>query len=237
MYSIAVCDDDKDFAHMLLKTCGEIMSELGIPCRRNTYYSADDVLYACSRNVNIDLLILDIKLAEKNGIDLARELRERGINISIILISSDSSYLLDGYTVQPIYFLLKPFTREQLSKAISVDLRRRMRNKTITVKCEKKQVKIVSDSIYYLEVMDHTITIHTRSGEYATHSTLKQFLDMLPADQFCRCHNSYAVNLSFVSNISRTDGVALECSVKVPIGRKYYDELQQSFIKYVNCNI
>ncbi len=237
MYSIAVCDDDKDFAHMLLKTCGEIMTELGIPCRRNTYYSADEVLRAYQRSTSIDLLILDIKLAEKNGIELAKELRECGINVSIILISSDSSYLLDGYTVQPIYFLMKPFTRDQLSKAISVDLKRRMRNKTITVKCEKKQVKILSDSIYYLEVMDHTITIHTRSGDYVTHSTLKQFLDMLPADQFCRCHNSYAVNLSFVSNISRTAGASLECSVRVPVGRKYYDELQQSFIKYVNCSI
>lgn len=98
------------------------------------------------------------------------------------------------------------------------------------------QVEIIHESILYLEVMDHVLTIHTLSGNYDIRTTLTQILGMLPEEQFCRCHNSYAVNLARIADISRTAGITLDCSVNLPIGRKYYNDVQQRFIKFINRN-
>ena len=232
MYSIAVCDDNREFTQSLLKICGEILTAMNISCRLTGFYSAQEVLAACDKGEMPDLLILDIRLGQKNGIDLARRLRAREEEISIILMSADSSYLLDGYSVQPIYFLLKPISRDELSKAISVDLKRRLRNESITIRCGHSPVQVSVRGILYLEVMDHSITLHTVSGDYTTRASLSQILELLPPGEFARCHNSYAVNLSRVSGLSRGAGVTLDGHIRLPIGRKYYREFQPLFISH-----
>lgn len=214
--------------------CETILTDKEIPCQLELCHSTDEVLDNYMQGNPADLLILDIMLGEENGIAFARQLREHGDDTSIILISSSDSFLLDGYSVQPVYFLLKPFSREDLEKAILTDLERKRRNKKIMIKCDQKQVLLPLDSILYVEVMDHALTIYTHSGNYITRSTLVQLLEMLPANQFCRCHNSYAVNLARVTSLSRSSGITLDCSITLPVGRKYYEQFQQNFIHFIN---
>ena len=234
MYSITICDDDREFAFSLHGLCSKIMTASGVPFRISISCSLDELTHSFQNDKSVDLLILDIKFGERNGIDFARSLREQGYDTSIVLMSCDSSYLLEGYTVQPIYFLLKPVTREKLENAIAVDLERRRRSETVTVKCGQGLKALAVERIIYLEVMDHALTIHSRDGDVVSGLTLTQFLEMLPQDRFCRCHKSYAVHLGRIKSISRTDGIILESGQRIPVGRKYYEDLRHVMIEFAN---
>lgn len=231
MYSIAICDSDRESARSLHNLCAEILSDCAA-FRLSLYSSAEQLCRAISEKEEIDLLFLDIKLDDRNGIQLAKELRERGFNSSIVLMSSDSSYLLEGYTVQPIYFLLKPIAAENLKCAISADSEYRKRSETVTVKCGQRTVSLTVESIVYIKVMDHVLTIHTLLKDCEVGMTMNQLLNLLPEDRFCRCHKSYAVHLSKVKSLSRIGGAALEGEITVPVGRKYYAGLQRRLAEY-----
>ena len=233
-YTIGICDDDREFVKTMSRLCMNVMEKLKIPYVLREYYCEPEVLRFVAQGGKLDLLFLDIRLGSKNGIDLARILKERGEDISVVLMTVDESFILAGYSVQPIYFLLKPIDPAELEKAVRFDLKRRIWAKNIFIKCERKQIPVSVESILYLEVIDHLTTVHTRGADYISRTTFTELIDELPKSCFARCHNSFAVNLARVTHFSRSGGEVLDCRVTLPIGRKYYESLRKSFIEYVN---
>ncbi len=233
-YNVAVCDDDREFARTMSRLCTGTMEKLRTPFVLKTFNCEEEILRYISQGGRIDLLFLDIRLGRKSGIDLAKILKERGEEISVVLMSVDSSFLLEGYSVQPIYFLMKPIDPAELEKAVKIDLKRRMSTQNVFIKCDRKQIPVPVESIQYIEVIDHLTTVHTKTQDYVSRTTFTELIDGLPQSCFARCHNSFAVNLARVTHFSRAQGVVLDCRVTLPIGRKYFDNLKKRFIEYVN---
>lgn len=234
MYKIAICEDDAFIREDLRRLCDNILTDIHIEYSLSPFSTAEEVETALSSGFPFDLLILDIELGGKNGLELAKELRQQDNRISIIFVSSYENYLRDGYGVQPIHFLIKPVTREALTDAISTDLRlHRSHMPHINVRSGSRIVPVSSGDILYVEVMDHILHIHTRTEIIPSRSTLTGFLELLPTDIFCRCHNSFAVNLQQISNITHAS-ISLKNGATLPIGRKYYDDFQKAFIRYMN---
>lgn len=129
-YTVGICDDDREFVRQMSRICINIMEKLKVPCVLKEYYCEQEILRFVAQGGKLDLLFLDIRLGSKNGIDLARILKERGEDISVVLMTVDDSFLLKGYTVQPIYFLMKPIDPTELEKAVRFDLKRRIWTKT-----------------------------------------------------------------------------------------------------------
>ena len=233
-YIVGVCDDDAEFVRSMSRLCAETLERLKVKFVLKTFNCEEEVLRYIAQGGKTDLLFLDIRLGRKNGIDLAKMLRERGEQTSVVLMTVDSSFLLAGYSVQPIYFLMKPIDAAELEKAVKTDLKRRIWTKNIFIKCDRKQIPVPIESILYIEVIDHLTTVHTRTHDYVSRTTFTELVDELPRSCFARCHNSFAVNLARVSHFSRAQGVVLDCRVTLPIGRKYFDNLRQSFIEFMN---
>ena len=233
-YTIGVCDDDREFARTMSRLCAETMDRLNVPYVLKTFYCEEEVLRYIAQGGKTDLLFLDIRLGRKNGIDLARMLKERGEQTSVVLMTVDSGFLLAGYSVQPIYFLLKPIDTAELEKAVKIDLKRRVQTRNIFIKCDRKQIPVPVESILYIEVIDHSTTVHTRTRDYVSRMTFTELVDTLPQSCFARCHNSFVVNLARVTHFSRAQGVVLDCRVTLPIGRKYFDSFRKSFIEFMN---
>lgn len=233
-YNVAVCDDDREFARTMSRLCTGTMEKLRTPFVLKTFNCEEEILRYISQCGRIDLLFLDIRLGRKSGIDLAKILKERGEEISVGLMSVDSSFLLEGYSVQPIYFLMKPIDPAELEKAVKINLKRRMSTQNVFIKCDRKQIPVPVESIQYIEVIDHLTTVHTKTQDYVSRTTFTELIDGLPQSCFARYHNSFAVNLARVTHFSRAQGVVLDCRVTLPIGRKYFDNLKKRFIEYVN---
>lgn len=234
IYRLAICEDDDAIRAQLHSLCQEILTENSVEHSIMDFASAqklNDVLTVESNP--FDLLLLDIQMEGLTGMELAQSLRQRGDRVSILFVTGCEDYLPEGYSVQPIHFLLKPVSREALAAALHTDWQLNHRPKTAVLRIGSKMVSLPLADIRYIESYNHNIIVHQTEGDRTYFLSLTDFEKQMPRDQFCRCHNSYLVNMAFVEEIGRTE-LSLRGGVQLPIGRAYYKDLQSAFIRYMN---
>lgn len=187
-----------------------------------------------------DLLLLDINLNDpKDGIDIARKVNERyQLPFIFLTANSDSGTIERAKAVKPYAYLVKPYTKDELFAAVEIAFNnyRTAKNtleKTTTisqnrpftfVREQHRFIKIVFDSIVYIESMENYVVVHTKDDKKSTiRSTLNEFLQQLPTDKFYRTHRSYAVHADLIEHIEPTEIVVF--GHKVPLSNTYRAEL------------
>lgn len=233
MYRVAVCEDEKNLREDLCAQCAALLSGLQIEHTVTPYSSAEELEAAFSAGAEFSLLCLDILMDGKTGMKLAQELRERDDRTSILFITGSTEFLKDGYSVRPIQYLLKPVSREDLEQAIKTDLRLYHQPRTVTFRVAGRTFVLPAEDILCAESRDHGSVLHTTHGEQFILCPLSQMQEYLPKDRFCRCHNSFIVNLFHIRRVSSrtiylTDGRDLS------IGRRYMEQFQDQFVRYLN---
>ena len=161
-----------------------------------------------------DIVFLDIEMGGINGIDIARELPA---GIYLIFTTAYAEYAVDGFELNAIDYLHKPFSYSRFEKA---------KEEEITLKVEYKNVKIKIASIEYIEAMDNYIKIYLTDDDkpVLSQTSMKSIMEMLPEDRFMRVHKSYIVPLHKVANYTRRQLTLYHRAVEIPIGRVYADE-------------
>lgn len=234
-YRIAVCDDDETIRDEVCRMCGSVLQKKKICYDIMPFASAEALEKVLDNHAaEFDVLLLDIQMQGKSGMDLARSLREIGNRISIIFITGSEDYLLEGYSVQPLHYLLKPVSEDQLAKALETDLQLNRKGENIFLKAGNKTIAIQADQIVYIESFNHSITVRFRQKTVSYPVLLSVMQGELSRDpRFYRCHKSFIVNMDYVHEISR-NGILLSTGEEIPIGRSYYSAFQFAFVKYLN---
>ncbi|MBC9913473.1 LytR/AlgR family response regulator transcription factor [Chitinophaga varians] len=159
----------------------------------------------------IDLMFLDIQMPRLSGLQLLQSLQRPPL---VILVTAYEKYALEGYDLQVVDYLLKPFSFERFLKACqrASDLFRLQQPpapaRAITdffVNVEYAQVKIVVADIEYIEGLKDYIKIHLSSSPrpVLTRMTMKAIAEKLPADDFVRTHKSYLVAVKKITSVKR----------------------------------
>lgn len=234
-YRIAICDDDRNMLNEIVQMCGDILSQKDTAHKIRTFESSEELFNSICAGEGYDLLILDIQMDGMNGMELAHKLRSTNNRVSIIFVTACDSYLLEGYEVQPIYFLLKPVDKQRLESALMLDLALNHSPKSLAVRIGGKNINLVLSEIIYIESYNHQLIIHMTSAEQSVYTSLTAMEQQLPANSFSRCHNSYLIGLEHICEISRSE-VTLRNGVSLPIGRQYFKTFQQNFVSYMNKN-
>lgn len=236
MYRLAVCDDEQPVLDELCRMCGEILTRLDVEHEVVPFSSARELSGALrSGRERFDLLCLDICMEGKTGMELAHELRDRDDRTSILFISSSDDYLREGYSVRPIQYLSKPLRPEELEEALRGDLRRNHSPRFVTFRRGNRTSALPIAEILYVESRNHGICLHMVQEERSFAISLAEAEQMLPREQFCRCHNSFLVNMAAIQEFSRS-WVTLTGDRTIPVGRRYYEQAQSRFIRYLNAN-
>lgn len=234
MYRIAICEDERNIRGALVSLCNEILNEISIEHSVTEFSSAEELETELSDNPDaFDILLLDIQMDQKNGMELAKEQREKGNRISIIFITGCEEYLKEGYSVQPIQYLLKPVRKEELDRALKTDIRLNYTQKIIVLRKGVKTTALTVKDVVYIESFNHTLVIHMAGGDLSFPQTLSEITQALPENTFCQIHKSYLVNMEHIMELTRSEAV-LSNGVKLPVGRKYYNDAQLKFVRYIN---
>ena len=122
---------------------------------------------------------------------------------------------------------------EALRRAIETDLRLHHRPHSVTFCAGGRTLVLPIGDILYAESRNHGCVLHTARGEQFLPISLSQAEQTLPGDRFCRCHNSFLVDLSSIRQVNGrtlylTDGTDLT------IGRRYMDQFKNRFVRYLN---
>lgn len=144
--------------------------------------------------MNVTLIFLDINMPKLSGISFLKSMQDPQL---VILTTAYDDYALEGYELDVVDYLLKPFSFERFLQAISKVEGRLPDRKTshIFVKADQKTYKIDIDDIVYIESLGDYVTIHTNDKKITTYETL-QNMDQQLSRSFMRIHKSYIVSLA-----------------------------------------
>lgn len=147
----------------------------------------------------------------------------------LIFTTAYAQYALDGFDLDAVDFLHKPFSYERFDRAVNralrrMEVRRHSGGASITLKQEYNNVVVAVEDILYLEAMENYTKVHRCSGHYILSRTnLKKTLGLLPAGRFVRVHKSYVVALPYVAGYSHTQLRMKGDAAVIPIGRAYVE--------------
>lgn len=228
IFSIAICDDERVACSQLLDMIKAHKSSQNFLVK--TFYSGEALWeYVQENKFTFDLILLDIRLNEMNGIDVGKLLRESefGKDTEILYISGDESYAMDLFKFRPINFLIKPINQEKLLRDIDDAIQRRKRGaKTYTFSFEKVVHNIPLDDILYFEATTKIINIHLRNGDTKYfYGKIDDVKKKLKAPEFIQIHYSFLVNWNHIKTLN-ADSLMMDNNTSLNISRMYKKEVQ-----------
>ncbi|NIJ54660.1 LytR/AlgR family response regulator transcription factor [Dyadobacter arcticus] len=221
--------DDEELARELIATHLEKLAEFEVVDACANALEARKVL----QQTPVDLLFLDIEMPLMKGTDFFKNLLHKP---NVIFTTAYRDYALDGFNLNAVDYLLKPITFERLFQATEKflsqrsetlpDLPRTPRKDYIFIGKNRKQVKLLLDSILFIESFKDYITIHLPDEKHEIKYSISAFQKLLD-DRFIRIHRSYLINVHKVTAYTKQD---IEIQVhEIPIGEHYRTLVQQYF--------
>lgn len=239
--------DDEPLALRQIKNYIERVEKLELVALCSNAIEAKELL----KTEQVDLLFVDINMPDINGIDFVRGLTDPPL---VIFTTAYSEYALEGFRLDAVDYLLKPFSFDDFSrateKACSLRELHRMRderaasessiesidetadnNDYISIKSDYKVNLVRYNDIIYIESVGEYIRLHLKDGsKLTTLFRLKNMETELPQKNFMRVHRSYIVNIDYVSSFARGK-IYLSNGDYVPISINYRDTFREHFEK------
>ncbi len=187
----------------------------------------------------IDAVFVDINMPDLNGMDFVRSLSAPPM---VVFTTAYSEYAIEGFKVNAIDYLLKPFGLDDFKRAANkvkeqYDLRNTAtvssvdEDDALFLKTEYKVVRINIGDIRYVEGMSEYLRIYLddRPKPLIVLLSMKKLEERLPSHTFMRIHRSYIINLRKIQEVNK-NRVIMDADTYLPIGDMYKD----TFNAYIN---
>ncbi len=185
--------------------------------------------YQILQTRTVEIIFLDINMPKLSGIEFLRNLKSPPL---VIFTTAYSEYAMDGYELNIIDYLKKPFSFERFCKAYfraeEFFLLQQTANKNdvsekhsdfIFIKSDKKSIKVNISSIMYIEGLGDYIKIYLNDKKLITNLSMKKIENLLPKSQFYRIHKSFIISMDKVESI---EGNMVNINnMHLPIGNSY----------------
>lgn len=227
-------DDEPPALRVLASFCGR----LDFIDLQKTFVRTDEALDYLT-NFPVDLLFLDINMPALSGLDFHKLLPRP---ILVIFTTAYSEYAVDGFTLNAVDYLLKPFTFERFDQAVhkaqdAYRFRQQQAEESkptvLYVRADYRLYQIPLADILFIEGLDDYIKIHRQQDKpVVCRMTMKAILQQLPdtvrsAEGFIRVHRSFIVPLHRIEAVQNK--TILLAGREIPIGASYETEFFQQF--------
>lgn len=208
LYRIAIGDDDPGVLEELSGIASRCLEAQGLQPGTDyavdRYSSAPPLLARLkAEGDDYQLILLDVEFGGDNGLQVATALRQSGARFSLIYVTRYRDYVFDSFDTRPLHYLLKPVDADKLAELIREDYRRRYQDARLYLKTGSKHLSLAYQDIYAVEAALHRLVLHLKDGREEWNGSLTELAPRLPAWRFCRCHNSFLINLAHVTELVR----------------------------------
>lgn len=207
----------------------------------NTFNNAIDALNFLKKNT-VDVIFLDINMPVLDGLGFIKSLKNPPL---LVVTTAYHEFAVQTYELDVIDYLVKPIEFPRFLNALNKITRRlKIDNKSnndlqnskkvrqhLFIKIDKKKMKkIFLDEILIIECLKDYLKINTSAGKYIIHSTLANFTNLLPEQDFIRIHRSYTVA---IDKIDVVEGSSIEIEgIRYTIGRSYVENVKSKILNY-----
>ena len=225
MYKVILIDDEP----LALQLVQEYCSKISFLKLDKIFTNTDEAKKYLQENT-VDLLFLDIQMPDINGMQFYKNLTQKP---PVIFTTAYKDYAAEGFNVDAVDYLLKPFEYDRFLKAcykakeyIEFLSSQEIQLNSIFVKVNYEIMKINLKDIDLIEALDDYIKIFIKPNPVLTLMTLKSIQEKLPTRDFVRVHRSFIVPLAKIEKFSKTK--LWIAGKEIPIGSSYsqvYDQL------------
>ncbi len=222
----AIAIDDESIA---LKVIENFCLEIEGLVLEKTFSNAEDGLKYLKK-FPADVIFLDVEMPNLNGIDLYKQIKQ---NTLVIFISSRADYAVEGFNLNALDYLLKPFSFERFQQATDkakdyFAVTKNQKAQHIFIRADYTLQKITLDDIICVEALDDYLKIHIHQQKtIVARMTMKAILEKLPVSDFIRVHRSFIVPIKKVESLRNK--VLQIGDKKIPVGNSYEADVLKHF--------
>lgn len=230
MLKIAICDDDLMFMQNTAALIRQWADQSGIPADLFLFDNGDELITK-STSLHIDIIFLDIIMPMLNGMDTARELRQKNTAVNIIFLTSSKEFALESYDVRAQGYLLKPVSYTKIKETLDECARSfETEPKNLILKTPFGYQKLYFHDIEYAEAQNKKVLFHLKSGRtIEAIQPLYSFEDKFTDENgFFKCHRSYFVYLPNVDHFSSTE-ITTKSGATIPISRGFAKAFKEAY--------
>lgn len=220
--------DDEPAAQEILQKYISDCPTLNMVATCNNALEASELL---SRE-DVHLMFLDINMPKLSGMSFYKSLAKPP---AVIFTTAYSEFALEGFEVNAVDYLLKPFPFDRFLKAVNKVFETQQTAQPeisqthVLLKSDKKIHRVNADEIFHLEAVGDYINVHMRRGSLIVHETFKSLMEQLPSEKFVRIHKSHAVA---IDRIEYLEGNQIKIRDKyLPIGQSFRADFLERFGK------
>lgn len=184
----------------------------------------------------VDVIYIDINMPDLNGLDFVRSLQRPPM---VVFTTAYQEYAVEGYRVDAIDYLLKPFGMSDVLRAAdkvkrqydllhTASLSPMDEDDALFLKTEYKVVRVLVSHIIYIEGMSEYLRIYVadQPKPIIVLLSMKKMEERLSHADFMRIHKSYIINLHHIAEINRSR-VVLDNGAEIPVGDSYREKLNE----------
>lgn len=226
---IAICDDQKIERTKMLEALETVSINFSIE-----EFEDGSMLLKKHAQRPYDLIFLDILMPKINGMDVAQELRKTDSRTPIVFVSTSAEFGVQSYRVLAFDYLLKPVEPDQLTACMKRLLAQREKEKEyITITYSGMKTNILLSNIQCLESDLRKVIFTLCEGkELEVIGKLSDFEQILQGHGFCRCHQSYIINLEYVEKLEQ-DTFLLTCGKAIKISRSHLQNAKKTYFDHM----
>jgi DNA-binding LytR/AlgR family response regulator len=228
MINVGICDDETIHRELLSDVVCKALFQFG-EVQFYYYSSGEKVIEEIESDRFVcELLLLDINMPGRDGLETAAFIRKHKIDVDIIFVTVSPTYVFDGYTYQAFSYLLKPVDQQRMVS----ELERYMKLKEFTSRCLHvnvggRKVQIFLDRVKYFAADGRKIEVCQlgEGEEISFYAKIGDLQETLQNDDFLRCHQSYLVNTKYVQSFTRT---TIDVGGNtIPVSRRYVEDVKK----------
>ncbi len=231
---IAVCDDEKGTRDMFAEKIRK-----AYPAAELSLYQSGEELLLSGKEP--DILLLDIQMPGKNGMETAKELRKRNKKTIIIFVTALEGFVFQAFDVGAFHYLVKPFGERKFAVVLGnaveqfedrkrlEDAGRKREMPSLLITRGGEHITVNLGELVYAEVFERKVILHTVDADIEYYGKMKE-LEEKAWDDFYRTHRSFLVNFGYIRKYDATT-VYLERGQAL-MAKQNYQSFVKSYLRY-----
>lgn len=231
---VFVLDNSKNSMTILEQYLTKYADEVGIPMEIFGFTSPETFLKEYRESKEKPYLVfMELLLEGADGIEIARILRNEGSEARLIFTASSEQRVMETFHVHADGFLKKPFTYADLTNAMHrFQQRMAQESRTIQLRVSRSEVQLHTADIFYAESAGHSVSIHSRGGDYKAAISMNELAELLKEEKsFIVCGRSYLVNMLHIRQIDK-ETILMEDSTVIHIPVRLRKSIAEQYLKF-----
>lgn len=237
---IAIIEDEQLHKDLLISYINKWTASVKTSHMENVikdYENAEQFLFNYDDENPFDILFIDIQMSGMNGMELAKKVREKDKDVSLVFTTGITDYIQEGYDVEAMHYLIKPLKQEKVFECLKKAASKKKTEKYIIVHTEEDVLKLNIEALNYVEARGHRCIaaldkkLKNEENTVEVRESLQEMEKLLDGYDFIKCHRSYLCRIGSIYRIEKSE-VYFDDGSSIPVSRRMYDNVNKAFINY-----